>query len=104
MVNSIKHTPSSGVDAMADFIPNPIESPAIHDTNEAHKMRRLHCENYNICLDIAAEKGWAGFSCEHCGAYRLMGKESLSRDMRGICELMESLAELSEEQNEAFVF
>lgn len=31
--------------------------------------RRIECRWYGVCLDHALTSGWAGFSCEACGAF-----------------------------------
>lgn len=28
--------------------------------------KKLSCDRYQACLDLAAKKAWKGFNCEHC--------------------------------------
>ncbi len=30
------------------------------------KHRKLDCENYDLCLDVAVALGWPSFSCSQC--------------------------------------
>lgn len=44
-------------------IPSPVRCP------EGRGVRRLDCQQYAQCLDVAAHKDWPGFSCHTCSAY-----------------------------------
>jgi hypothetical protein len=33
-------------------------------------LRRVFCENYSICLAVAVNAAWTGFSCASCAQYQ----------------------------------
>lgn len=35
----------------------------------SYEERRLFCNHYSSCLNIAIEKGWSGFTCRRCEAF-----------------------------------
>jgi hypothetical protein len=38
--------------------------------DEVQKHRKIDCEKYSQCLDIAVEYQWKGFSCRNCEEFK----------------------------------
>jgi hypothetical protein len=54
-----------------DIFPIPYEPSAILKEELSKKNNRFFdCENYGKCLDIAIKRGWLGFSCSKCLAFK----------------------------------
>jgi len=50
--------------------------------------RRLDCQRYDDCLELADQLGWNGFRCDGCDAYEQQGTEERRRDTRGLLLLV----------------
>ncbi len=69
------HTES---DSGASADPNPTRLGGQIDLDEVEGHRRLICEGYDRCLEIAARSGWPSWSCENC---RMFAKDTASQKM-----------------------
>ncbi len=50
----------------------PTRLTKILDPELVLRHRSLFCPEYDACLELAAEGGWASFSCEHCPMAKTM--------------------------------
>lgn len=48
--------------------PNPQRREPYHE-HEAPDDQRLYCARRDLCLDVAADRGWPALTCARCIAY-----------------------------------
>ena len=62
---------------------NPVRCALILlDTAEV--SRRVDCEHYGKCLDVALGEGWPSFSCGGCSGYVARDRDDMRRDLEGL--------------------
>jgi len=47
---------------------NPVPAPPAGEANGVR--RHVFCRRYSVCLDMAVQKGWKGFSCLECRGFQ----------------------------------
>jgi hypothetical protein len=68
--------------------PKPTACPRIEDPDQVESLRRLDCQRYDDCLDIAIAAGWSGFHCNSCQAYQPLTPSERLRDHEAILDFL----------------
>jgi hypothetical protein len=68
--------------------PRPTACARIEDPNQVPLWRRLDCQDYDGCIDVAVEGGWDGFHCKGCEGYRPLTPQQRTRDLHSILEFL----------------
>lgn len=58
----------------------PVEEVNPQPATSSVGQAQYDCRHYSACLGIAAERGWAGLSCETCGMYNPIPSEAIPDD------------------------
>jgi len=64
--------------------PSPAEHPVINNPENSDRIRHLHCLNYDMCLNIAVNEKWNGFTCKQCEAFEPLAGDDEKRDVDAI--------------------
>jgi hypothetical protein len=68
--------------------PNPTRCERIVDPDLVDSLRRLDCQHYDDCLEVAADRDWPGFHCNGCGGYTPQTPAQRFRDHRATLEML----------------
>jgi hypothetical protein len=63
---------------------NPVEH-----SNGCH--RRVMCQSYGRCLDLAIRQGWPGFSCERCSDFEPEDAETILGQIENVMALLQMI-------------
>jgi hypothetical protein len=71
---------------------NPV--PCFSSSDPDSVPRKVFCDHYEVCLDYVLKKGWDGFSCHKCTAYRIERKspEEWAKEAERCALLMQVVA------------
>jgi hypothetical protein len=75
-------------ESLVQIRPRPTQAPRLEDPNLVPQHRRLDCQAYDGCIDLAVEGGWDGFHCNACQAYEPLTPQQRAKDLHSILEML----------------
>ena len=67
--------------------PNPQRREPYHE-HEAPDDQRLYCARRDLCLDVAADRGWPALTCARCIAYEPMELAQIQADVAPLVSIL----------------
>ncbi len=67
--------------------PNPQRREPYHE-HEAPDDQRLYCARRDLCLDVAADRGWPAMTCAKCVAYEPLEVAQIQADVAPLVSIL----------------